>query len=44
MCIMVIAVDGKVMRSSVCVDRSRLKGVMDKLLSLWWVREVYPCV
>ena len=41
--LMVITVDGKVMQSSVQVDMARLHGVMSRLSSLWWVREVYPC-
>jgi hypothetical protein len=42
--LMVITVDGKEMCSSIMVDRARLKGVINKLLTLWWVREVYPCM
>jgi hypothetical protein len=41
---MVIAVDGKELISNVVVDRERLQGVIQKLMCLWWVREVYPCV
>ncbi len=42
MCLMVITVDGKVMRSSICVDKARLHDVCMRLSSLWWVSEVYP--
>lgn len=38
----VITVDGKVMQSNVLIEKNKLTSVISKLVSLWWVSEVYP--
>ena len=40
--LMVITVDGKIIQSSVTIEKNKISSVCNRLARLWWVSEVYP--